>query len=281
MSAIMILQIALVVLLIFFLFLLFSRIGKACCASKLGLKCGWMAFMPFLNAYLDGRMAEASDNFTDPNRKRKRKWGRLNLLLRVLSVISIGLFAISLILFFVTLVLAFFADIMHIKMGSIIDMIKLGVKFFTNIVSYIRDKSFLDTIKEYKLTSIASLTVMVISVIVFIVSAVVEYLVLYKTYYVFSPRKAGLYLVLSFLIVPSITVIFMVLGCAWKYERPGTGLEEAEDDPLIPAGSVLTAQAPPTAFEPADEAGACAPEIGSGSVQDKEGAPEISFEPLD
>ncbi len=252
MSAIMILQIALVVLLVFFLFLLFSRIGKACCASKLGLKCGWMAFMPFLNAYLDGRRAEASDDITDPDRKRKRKWGRRNLLLRVLSVLSIGLFIVALILFFITLVLAFFGDIMELKTGSLFDIIKMGVNFLTNIVSYIRDKSFLDTIKEYKLTSIASLAAMAVSVIICITSAVVEYLVLYKTYYAFSPKKAGLFLVLSFLLIPSIAVIFMVLGCAWKYEYPKDVHGRQADDLPLPAEQELVTRPPAPVPETAE-----------------------------
>lgn len=261
MSFIMVLQIALLILLVLLLFLIFARVGKLLCARKLGLGCGWMAFMPFLNAYLDGRMAEASDDILDPERKKKRKWGRRNLLLRVLSVISIGFFAAALVVFLITLVLAFFGDIMHIKMGSLIDMIKMGVNYITNIVSYIRDNSFLDTIKEYKFTCIISLSVMAVSLIILIISAVVGYLIMYKTYSAFSTKKAGLFLVLSFLLLPSAAVIFMVLGCAKKYAPLETAEACAEVGEVCPEAEApaayqeteLPAQEPAPEIDPEEE----------------------------
>ena len=55
-------------------FSLCARIGKLRCACRLGLNCGWMAFMPFLSAYLDGRIAQASHRLLNPDQPEGPHW---------------------------------------------------------------------------------------------------------------------------------------------------------------------------------------------------------------
>lgn len=212
----MVIELILLALLVVVLLLIFSRVGKAMCARKLGLHCGWMAFMPFLNAYLDGRMAEASDRIIDPGRKKYRKWGGLNLFLRVISVIAALLFLVALVIFVITLILAFIGDLKHLKINSVVDLIKMLINDITNIISYIKNESFADTLKAYKFTCIISLSVMAVSAVVGIITAVIGYLIMYKTYTALAPKRAGLLLVLSFLLIPSITFIFMALALSMK-----------------------------------------------------------------
>ena len=247
----MVIELVLLGLLVVLLLLIFSRVGKAMCAHKLGLHCGWMAFMPFLNAYLDGRMAEASDRIIDPNKKKYRKWGRLHLFLRVVSVIAAMLFFVGLVIFVLTLILAFIGDIKHLKISGLVDLIKMIINDITNIVSYLKDESFSETIKSYKVTCIVSLSVMIVSAVVCIITAVIGYLSMYKTYSALAPKKAGILLVLSFLLIPSVTFIFMALGLSMKADPLGTyyeGIKLPEpEEPFVPAPApvAVTDEEPP------------------------------------
>ena len=66
------------------------RIGK-----KMGLSGGWRAFVPVLNLYFMGKIAEQDDLNRRPDKKRKR-WGRIALWLSVVLLLFSALFVAAL-----------------------------------------------------------------------------------------------------------------------------------------------------------------------------------------
>ena len=70
-------------------------------SRKVGVKHGWMAFVPFANKFLIGRIAEVSDNRAYPG-KRHIKWSRLNLCLTFVLIAAACLLLTALSVYSVT-----------------------------------------------------------------------------------------------------------------------------------------------------------------------------------
>lgn len=201
--------IALAVLLVF---ALFRCIGKAACAKRLGLNCGWMAFMPFLNAYLDGRLAEASDVQRFPLSEKRPKWGKRNLVLRILCVIFGFLFLVAVCVFAITLGLTFAHKLSNLKINGIVGLVSTIIGFITNAAAYFQDMNTATVITEFRVVYIICGVLMIAALVIFTVALIRALRLMFKTYSALSPKSAGGLLVLSFFIPLSMSVIFMVLG---------------------------------------------------------------------
>ena len=203
---------ALAVLLVLLILAILRCVGKAGCAKRLGLNCGWMAFMPFLNAYLDGRLTEASEVQLYPLSEKRRRWARSNLVLRILCVVFAFLFIIALCVFVLTLGLAFADKLKNLKINGIVGLVTTIIGFVTNAAAYIRDLSTPAVVSEFEVAYIIAAAVMVASLVVFTIAVIRHFRLMYITYSALSSKKAGGLLVLSFFIPSSTSIIYLVLG---------------------------------------------------------------------
>ncbi len=80
--------------------------GLMTVSGKLGVKNGWLGFIPFADCWLLGRLAQESDAQLKPDEKR-RPWGKIYLWLSILNRAA----AFILIVLFFVLFFLFFSDI--------------------------------------------------------------------------------------------------------------------------------------------------------------------------
>jgi hypothetical protein len=178
--------------------------------------------------------------------EKRNKWGKRNLVLRILCVIFSFLFVIGLCVFAVTLVLAFAHKLSNLKINGIVGLISTIVGFVTNAAAYFQDMNTPTVVTEFRVIYIISGTLMVASLVVFLIALIRHFRLMYKTYSALSPRKAGGLLVLSFFIPPSMSIIYMALGFSRKKgeQRPrrekkrrrvgkGKKKDEAEENSVI------------------------------------------------
>ena len=191
-------------------------LGKLLCANRLGLRSGWMAFLPFLGSYLEGRMAEVSDRLLQPNKKRLRAWSRHNLTLRILCVVFGGIALAAVILLLISLGLALANKLTKIQPGGIIGIISMVINFINNGIAYFRGETTNTIVREFNVLFLVCAALLLIAAIIWIVALVVHYLVMYKYYTALSPKKSGMLLVLSFFLPLAATIIRLVLG----FSRP-------------------------------------------------------------
>ena len=178
--------------------MILRAVGKCGCAYKMGLGTGWMAFIPFLNAWLAGRMAEFSDKECRKAAKKTPKWSVLCLVVRVFSVLF-GSASLSALL--VLLCTLFFKQ----------------NRFARNLMTFIFAQTESEFLAGARTVVMFSVLALVGGALLFAATKVLDYLMTYKIFYAFTPRKAGVCFVLSFFILAAEAVIFMVLGFSKKF----------------------------------------------------------------
>ncbi len=188
---------------------LLRAIGKCGCAYKMGLNSGWTSFIPFLSAWLSGRMAEFSDKECKRSGKKTPKWGILNLIVRVFGVLFGSVTLAALIVFVGTL---FFKQ----------------NRFARNLMTFIFAQTEGEFLAGARTTVMIALLVMVAAALFFVATKVLDYVMTYKIFYAFSPRKAGPLFAVSFFIPVAGAVNLMVFGFAKKFV-PLTWVEEGEE----------------------------------------------------
>ncbi len=152
---------------IFFIFVLigatitivFQGIGIMKMHQKLGLKNGWMAFVPFLNQYALGKVAE---QYIKENGKKSLKFSVILLISNILPMIIISIY----------LIFAFFAGM------------SLGF-------SGASDFDIQTT------TSVMSAVFCLVYYPIVIAISVIQYVALWRIYAIFSNENATLFLILS------------------------------------------------------------------------------------
>lgn len=211
--------------------------AKLKCAKKLGLQCGWMAFLPFLSAYLDGRMAEACDRLTMPDKKRYRKWGRRNLFIRILRALFASVFLGAVIAFAILTATVIANELASFGAQGIVGKIAWVWSRLSNLVAFIKDMSNEQHVSELITACIIIGSVIAVSVIVFIISYVCRMLIRYKLYSAFNKKKAGGLLVLSFFLLPAPAFIMMTYGFS-KQRMPVLVYGPEEDPFALPCSGV-------------------------------------------
>ncbi|MBO4364626.1 MAG: hypothetical protein J5912_09645 [Clostridia bacterium] len=206
-------------------------VGKCGCAYKMRLRSGWMAFIPFLSAWLSGRMAEFSDKECRRSAKKTPKWGILNLVVRVFGVLFGSVSLSALLVFICTL---FFKQ----------------NRFARNLMTFIFAQTENEFLSGARTVVFLSLAVMIAGALLFAATKVLDYLMTYKIFYAFSPKKAGVCFVLSFFIPLVGAIIFMVFGFAKKY----VPLREAAEGEVFEEPAIEPVEEPErSAEEPAAE----------------------------
>ena len=209
-------EILLGVLLAALLLVIASGVGRLQCARRLGLGCGWMAFMPFLSAYLNGRMAEAGDRLRYPDRASGPRWGRHNLTVKILCVPFGSMFLFVLLALAVVAGLTLAEKLKHLSLSGPVGLTALLTGFVTNTIAFLKGESNNAVMAEFRIEIIVGLVIVALTAALFTLSLVFRYLLMYKTYAALAPEKAGWLLVLSFFLLPAALgdLWFLVLTCS-------------------------------------------------------------------
>ena len=162
-------------------------------AQKVGVKNGWMAFIPFASSLLFGRLAEESDRRAYPDRE-PRKWGRTLLAANVAFTAGVFVLAIGFSLY-ITLYIVSGAS----RDPSIFENFSFWVPV---IISY------------------AALIALIFTITA--IYSVVYYLVIYRVYRMMAGKHAVWMLLLSIFAGSAVTVIAAILGFSKKFPLPGT-----------------------------------------------------------
>lgn len=129
---------AFIVLLIAFLLVLlafslvayiFSGIGIMKMHEKLGLKNGWMAFVPVLNSYAMGKVAE---QYIKENGKKSAKFSIILVIGQIISLV----FAIFMVVL-LGIGAVFLPTSIYTILDAVLSLLSYGISFIVSIISYI------------------------------------------------------------------------------------------------------------------------------------------------
>lgn len=108
---------------------IFSGIGIMKMHEKLGLKGGWLAFVPVLNSYALGKVAE---QYIKENGKKSAKFSIILIIGQIISLFSV---------FFMTVLLIIGATFLPASIYTILDVVltllSYGLSFILSIISYV------------------------------------------------------------------------------------------------------------------------------------------------
>lgn len=162
-------------------------------AKKVGVKNGWMAFIPFASSLLFGRLAEESDRRAYPD-KEPRKWGKTLLAANI--AFTAGVFVLA-------EAFALYISLYIIRASSNDPGVFENFNFW------------LPVIIAYALFFVLMFTIAAIY-------SVVYYLVIYRVYRMMAGKNAVWMLLLSIFVNAAVTVIAAILGFSKKFPLPGT-----------------------------------------------------------
>ena len=163
-------------------------------AKKLDVPNGWMAFIPFANIYLIGKLAEKSDERAYPGGEG-RKWSKV-LLGWTIATIA------------VTLVLSV--------------LLTIGLVFAG--VSMRPEKTMISV------TVVSCVLYTLILMIPAVILSVYEYMAYYRIYRVMAGQKNAVWmLLLSIFVNPAATVILAVLGFGKNFPRKEDAVQTASE----------------------------------------------------
>ncbi|MCR5611637.1 MAG: hypothetical protein K6F68_07425 [Clostridiales bacterium] len=220
--------------------------AKLKCAKKFGLRCGWMAFLPFLSSYLDGRIAEASDRLLKPGKKRYRRWGRRNLCLRILCAVFASVFLGAVIAFSILVATVIANELSSFGAQGIVGKVAWVWSRLSNLVAFIKNMSNDEHVSELITACIIIGSVILVSVIIFFIAHVYRLMLRYKLYAAFNRNRAGVQLVLSFFLIPA--TAFIMMGNGFSKRRMPVFAPYPEEDlfalPYADAPEMMTEGAP-------------------------------------
>lgn len=142
--------------------IVFQGIGIMKMHQKLGLKNGWMAFVPLLNSFALGKVAE---QYIKENGKKSAKFSVILLVLNIIPMIIIGIY--------------------------------LVISFFTGLSLGFAGTSDIDIETA---TTILTTIFFIVYYPIAIVISVIQYVALWRIYAIFSNDNATLFLILSIFI---------------------------------------------------------------------------------
>ena len=172
-------------------------------SKKLGLPNGWMAFVPYANRVLLGRIAEESDERAYPDEEPK-KWSTIYLVLSILYSLFV----------------------------PVISGVSASLAIFANFVE--------DSDPVVSLLSGFAIPAGVILLVLTIPTLVVRYMILFRVYRVMAGKRAAGLTVLSIFVPEAVTVTLAVLGLGRRQPRyPAVSYETLPDEAPVeaPAGN--------------------------------------------
>lgn len=190
---------------------LIENIGKLRCASKLGFSTGWMAFLPVLHEGLTGAMAEKCDRIRKPASKPK-KWSVFYPLVEVLSWVS-G-----------------FAVIVCILIWAA-TMFTSSNRFVRNLLSFIFGQTENEFMANAKGALWITVIITVVAVNLILLEIILSLLVTYKIYAAFSPKRHGLWFVLTFFFPIVEAFVLLVFGFSKKIDPLPKSEPEPQQEP--------------------------------------------------
>ena len=201
----------LAVLLLLILNYFVTAVGKMKCAEKMGSSYGWMSFLPFLSAWLTGKMAENSDEARKPG-KRAKKWSAIGVTVKIVCAL---------------LETAFVSALLTLA-GTFVSSQN---RFLRNLLSFLFGKTEKEFLSGAAALTAAMIAVILATVVLMILSDLVDYLLLYKIYMSFDSKKGGLLFTLTFFLPPAEAVIYMIFGCSKKAAPAAAALPGGGDLP--------------------------------------------------
>lgn len=190
-------------------------------SEKLGVKNGWLGFIPFANFWLMGQLSQESDVRLRPN-KKQRPWGKIYL------ATSIAYFAV---------LSAFIVLYISLYIGAILSVFSMGTIF-----------SFKDILGIGVFGIVGICLVGVVLIAVNLVQKFLNLYIDYKIYEVLADKHAPWMVVLTLFFPIAEAILFLVLGLSEKWTPKSSKSAQSPQNGSAPTGytqSFPEADSPP------------------------------------